>query len=557
MLFSCTENTNINNNSTDESSKVTFTSDLVTRVDAAGFELNDVISVAAYNGTSALTTNTAYKYDGAIFTSDSPIEYENSDQQLSFYAVYPEQAGSIMSFDFEVAADQRDNNTYEMCDLLTSSISSTQERQPQLSFYHRMSSVVINVISDDDFSSAVLTFNAKTTTECNLSDATFSATGSATTIYAADNSNIGFKAIVAPQTIDANSEFAVLTIEDKVYTWTLIEDLDLGSGRQYIYNWDVATNNVSLTGVINDWGESEGETGSDVAYTRLNDYSSTSYPTDTDEWIIYDMYANATDFAGLRDALNTVSQWGNREISIGFTNLTSIPSSALYESSHSTTALTRLSLPCVTRISYRAFYYCTNLETLSTPELIYIEDDAFYGCSSLTSLNLSKVLSIGGDTFRNCTSLESLTFESIESIASQGLCGISNLKSVSLPVTTTLNGSAMSSCTSLQSVDIPNVSYVGSSCFSSCSLLQSISIPKATYVGTNAFYNCDRLEHLSIATESVLTQFSYTFSSQDVSTMTLTIGSANSHLIDGNTFKAPNGSGGYVEYTFYKINVVD
>ncbi len=556
-MWSCAKDTEVVTPS-DSTMSVTFTSEISTRVDALGFQSADVISVAAYSGTTALSTNTLYGYDGSIFNSDTPIEYETSEQELTFTAVYPAQScESIMSFDFEVATDQRVDDAYEMSDLLTSKTSPTTERQPELSFYHRMSSIIINIISDDDFSEATLSFVALNSVECDLNESTFESKGSTATIYAATNSNTGFKAILAPQVIAANEEFATLTIGDKVYTWTLLEDLTFSSTRQYIFNWDVVTNDVSLTSVINDWGESDDEDmGSDVAYTRLSDYSATSYPTDTDEWFIYDMYTTYSDFAGLRDALNAVSNWGNREISIGFTNLTAVPSSAFYESSHSKTCLTRVSLPYVTKINSSAFYGCTSLTTMSTPELIYIGGSAFEGCTNLSSLNLSKVLSVGSDAFNNNKGIENMTLESLVEVSSYAFYGMTKLRVITMPNATTLNTWCFSSCTSLQEVNIPNVTYVGTSAFLGCSTLQSISIPKATYIGASAFSNCTDLMNLSISTEAVLTQFSYTFSSQDTEIMTLTIGSANSQLVDGNVFKAPNGSGSYVEYTFKEIIVI-
>ncbi|MFR9592438.1 MAG: hypothetical protein SNG27_08600 [Rikenellaceae bacterium] len=85
-------------------------------------------------------------------------------------------------------------------------------------------------------------------------------------------------------------------------------------------------------------------------------------------------------------------------------------------------------------------------------------------------------------------------------------------------------------------------------------------------VVTSALYAPNPMS-LSIATESVLETFGLAFSTYassidvlNTSIMTLTIGSANSDLVigdDKNIFNAPNGSGGYTEYIFYKINIVE
>lgn len=586
LVWSCTKESETETY-TDSPLNITFTSDITTRANTLGFELNDIISVAAFSETAAISTNTLYNYDGAIFSSTTPIEYEDSDQELSFYAVYPSQeSSSIMEFDFEIATDQRVSDGYEMSDLLTSTTSPTTERQPELQFYHRMSNIIINIISDDDFSDAVLTFNALNNVECNLNESTFESTGSSTTIYATTNGSTGFKAILAPQTIDANTEFATLTIGDNVYTWTLIEEFALTTGHQYICNWDVVTNDVSLTGIILDWGASDDESlGSDISYTRLSDYSATSYPTDTDEWIIYDMYTNTDDFAGLRDALNAVS-YTNRKISIGFNNLVYMPSSAFYESSHKTTCLTRLTLPNVTVIDSKAFYDCTALATLNTtklisiessafygctalttlsaPDLVSIESQAFYNCSSLTTLTLSNVLSVGYQAFAYCTSIESLTFESLETADNYCFAYITNMKSISLPSATYLGGYVFRECTSLQEINIPNVTTikctVNYSTFCNCTSLTAISIPRLTSISGNSyssncqiFSGCTNLIDISLATESMLTEAYYIWGELPTSIATLTLGSQNAYLVDGNTFTDTKGT----STTFYKIIIED
>lgn len=130
-----------------------------------------------------------------------------------------------MSFNFEIAADQSVEDAFEMSDLLVSVSAPTTERQPELLFNHVMSSVVVNIISDESFDDAVLTLQAINNATCNLSAQTYTATGSSTTIAAAKNAELGLKAIVAPQTIAANTPFATLTVGGRSYEWTTLEDM--------------------------------------------------------------------------------------------------------------------------------------------------------------------------------------------------------------------------------------------------------------------------------------------------------------------------------------------
>ena len=125
----------------------------------------------------------------------------------------------------------------------------------------------------------------------------------------------------------------------------------------------------------------------------------------------------------------------------------------------------------VTRVGYRAFYYCDNFITITLPDSVtIIGKEAFYDCSSLTSVNIpDSVTTIGEYAFCECYSLTSVT--------------IGNS-------VTTIGDAAFSYCDSLTSVNIPeSVTTIGNSAFYYCSSLTSVNIPESvTTIGNSAFY---------------------------------------------------------------------
>ncbi len=551
--------------------------DAYTRAGIGGFDFDDAISVSAYDNEAEYIANQSYTFNGAIFTSETPIEYATKEQKLSFYAVYPARTENNVEFNFSVATDQSQGDNYEMSDLLTSQSEATNERQPTLSFYHRMSNVVVNIISDKSFEGATLSFNAVAEAECNLADATFVANEDAerSNIKAALNSDIGFKAIITPQTAAANQDFATLTVGNEVYVWNPIENIEFKSGIQYVFNWDIVKNDVELSGIINDWGDIDDDDASDDApYTRLSHFSADNYP-DYDEWIIYDKYANTNDFIGLCNALNIVSTTSNREISIGFVNLVAVPSSAFWgdpisyssDNLYDTKCLKSVSLPNTTSIGINAFQYNPNIETIISPKLISIQEYAFRDCVALTFINVSNVTFIDVSSFTGCDALGNLDLNSIKQIAPQALQNIINLKTVSIPNVTKISNSAFSGCKSLVEIYGPNVEIIEYNAFSGCAQLVSADFPNVTSIGDNCFHSCYCLNTLALATNSKLSIFGTEvfnegahYSKLDLSGVTLTLGSQNESMVNGDIFNAPDGTLDGVSEVygpFYNIIVLD
>lgn len=149
--------------------------------------------------------------------------------------------------------------------------------------------------------------------------------------------------------------------------------------------------------------------------TTLSQYTATSYPSDTNHWIVEDATATTEAFAGLRAAIDSVSRSTRREITVEFSHLTSIPDSAIYSrDSLSTDALVRVIAPKAASIGESAFRACRSLRSVNFPLVTKIDRFAFCDCNLLTAINLAtsneaKLLSVDKEAFNDTSTAISLT----------------------------------------------------------------------------------------------------------------------------------------------------
>ncbi len=239
-----------------ESGEVVFTSSISeqSRATSSVFESGDDIYVTALEGATAHATKVLYSYNGSIFTSNDPIVYDDESQLLSYRAVYPAVSDYADSFSFSILADQSSGDNYEMSDLLIANASATSSICPELEFYHKMANVVINITTSGK-SGGAMEIEAKNTATCDVVGGTYVASGSDVTITPAASGSAGYTAIVAPQTIAANSLIATYVVGGITYTWKADANITLLSGYKYTYNWNLTDREVTLDSVINNWGD--------------------------------------------------------------------------------------------------------------------------------------------------------------------------------------------------------------------------------------------------------------------------------------------------------------
>ncbi|MFR9603134.1 MAG: fimbrillin family protein [Rikenellaceae bacterium] len=261
------------------SKSISFYSE-ITRVSGNTFEVDDIISVAAFDSSGDLYGDVkSYTHDGECFESSSPFVLEGGSS-LSYVATYPYTNGIGSDFTFTIESDQTTTNGYTNSDLLTATVAETSSSKPTLQFGHKMSNLVIILNITDNGVAATsptvtdLKISALNTATCNIANNSFVATGVSTAITpSVVTTDTQYSAIIAPQYVAISTAFASVTINGEIYTWNVTSGVTFASGYKYEYTWsiDIAdkSSDIQFTGDILDWKEGS------------IDDSSTTSPNDT------------------------------------------------------------------------------------------------------------------------------------------------------------------------------------------------------------------------------------------------------------------------------------
>ncbi len=222
------------------------------------FATGDEISVFAYEGEDQVAENVKYRFANEQFTSEDPIEYEDEEQNLAFYAVYPYATSVAESFSFTAAADQSTEAAYLASDLMAATIASAHNATPALPFYHKFAKVVVNIDEADvDVTDAIITFSAKTSADCDIVAGTYTTSGDNVDIVAYQSGDSQYSAVVAPQTFAAGAIVVSVEVDGVIYTWKATADIELASGEMYTCELTLIEGEITLTGQIEDWAEGE------------------------------------------------------------------------------------------------------------------------------------------------------------------------------------------------------------------------------------------------------------------------------------------------------------
>ena len=240
-------------------SNVTFTGTIIptTRATDTSFENGDGISVYAIKQGALYADNAKYVYQlstnqftastGAIVVPDVATQY---------YAIYPYKAYSrvdnqTLKFQFSVNADQSSSANYTLSDLCTATSSPTTSENVNLTFSHRLSKVVVNLVgqsipSDISIQLKGVMTNLTMDVEAN----TFTANGSTSNVTMGSNGNNSFRAIVPTQFISS------IIIKQGNSTKEVIVSKTLSAGVQSELTVEVRGDTyVVINGDINDWGD--------------------------------------------------------------------------------------------------------------------------------------------------------------------------------------------------------------------------------------------------------------------------------------------------------------
>ncbi|MFI3319097.1 MAG: leucine-rich repeat protein [Rikenellaceae bacterium] len=273
-------------------------------------------------------------------------------------------------------------------------------------------------------------------------------------------------------------------------------------------------------------------------YKYLANFSATSYPTDTDTWVIEDSSATTPNFKGLSDALVALKS-SDRKISLEFPNLIAFPEYAIFGESD---------------VNY-ADYEMSALISVTATTATLVNAYAFSGCKNLSSVTLDMVGRIETGAFKDCSSLSSLTLEKTSIISSYAFAGCAKLTEVSIPNIILLDAYTFYGCESLTSLSAPNIVAIYEQALSGCSSITSLSLENVTSIGANAFKGCSGLTSIKLATTESATLTSLdaaAFEGVATGEIDLIIGVGNASCVSNLNFLL-----GSINTSFKSITVLD
>lgn len=264
LLASCTDlvDEGFENNAFQEYLKIKIDGGIaqqyITRVDDGGFCYGDQIGLYGVNYENKNTTqgtllnegnqvdNIRYTLDEetGAWTSSTPAYYKDLNTNIDLYAYYPYGTPhSTSEYEFEVEKDQQNNDGYAASDFLWAKAENVvpSENKVKLHFTHRLSCANVILKEGEGFEEnefdalekSVLVMNTTRATQINL------ATGVATAIGEPTNEGIlmmqsidGFRAVVVPQTIKAQTTLFAITVNGISYRFSKAAAFDFEAGMQ-------------------------------------------------------------------------------------------------------------------------------------------------------------------------------------------------------------------------------------------------------------------------------------------------------------------------------------
>ena len=516
-----------------------------TKVTTDGFCTGDEVGiyVVNYDGDTPGTLlekknqadNVRYKYDeSGKWVSDYDVYYKDNDTRVDIYGYYPyvNSISSVDAYPLEIARDQTAStengeiSSYESSDFLWSkaeNITPTESRVI-MTFRHVMSSARIRFSQGTGWedasefaavSKSVLITNTVRKTTVNLADGAVTIDGDAPltgTIPMNDNGE--FRAIVAPQTVEAGKDVLVITVDGIPYHYSREEVTQYLPGK--ITTYDLSINKktetgeyeVELTGVnITAWEADNVSHGDDareyvVVYNAVAGRLETTVCTrlEMDPTKIKNLkvtgYINADDYYFMRDKMTSLQRVNLKEVESLIDGVYKIPESAFYEKK----TLIKCFLPDkLERIEVDAFTYTSLTGSVLLPEgLKYVNG---FARTKITNVEFPSTLEeIGCNTYNEgafsyCQSLMSvISFpKSIKKIDNYAFCGSAISGNLVFPEKLEYVGrGAFSECYSLTgSLIIPSkITKIEDASFWGCGFTGTLSLPDGLVeIGSRAFYN--------------------------------------------------------------------
>lgn len=278
LLSSCSnENYDNERDAKSQSNEIRLCSILqgMTRSNSLGLQSTQIVpgqQVGVYiDGSETPMTNCPWLIgaDGAMENLGNKAYWVGTDIDITAYHPYMSDE-EIASQTFRVKTDQSTNADYLASDLLYAQRSASRTNSPvPLTFYHKLSKIMIQLVSDDyeDISGAkIYVSGTKTETLFNVNEPQIAPQGPTADILAsiATAQYPSGAAIIIPQTLEKGTPFIKVFFDNIEYRYNLPEEMTFNSGKSYLYTVNVrhASREIQLLSYeVIDWNMGEGEEG--------------------------------------------------------------------------------------------------------------------------------------------------------------------------------------------------------------------------------------------------------------------------------------------------------
>lgn len=246
---------------------VTFRADMMaaSRATETAFETGDHIGILAKSEAEDarwdINDVRDYVYDGTKFlpATEEQAIVKKENESVSYIAYYPYTANLMLLRKFAVKSDQSTHEAYTGSDFCASWTGALAEPEVNLTFYHCLSHVIINISGYNLAGEMTAQLrNVASEATLDLNSRKFEPTGTTADITMLNNGTLSYKAIVAPQVIAAGQDFIYVTINGKEFPVHSDSQLAFQSGREYVFNVKVVNGEVvGLDTVLMPWNTTE------------------------------------------------------------------------------------------------------------------------------------------------------------------------------------------------------------------------------------------------------------------------------------------------------------
>lgn len=207
--------------------------------------------------------------NGSMENRGNKAYWVGTDIDITAYHPYMTDE-EVASKTFSVKTDQSTNADYLASDLLYAQRSASKTTAPvPLTFYHKLSKIMVQLVSDDyeDVSGAkIYVSGTKTETQFDVDDLQITPQGSVTDIKASISTAQypSGAAIIIPQTLEKGTTLLKVFFDNIEYRYNLPEEMTFHSGKSYLYTVNVrhASREIQLLSYeVIDWNMGEGEEG--------------------------------------------------------------------------------------------------------------------------------------------------------------------------------------------------------------------------------------------------------------------------------------------------------